>query len=338
MADIATLEVGDTATPVVDVIYNDPLTEVDYTLPSKGAAGTVQSRTQVGLDLETDTPIYDYSVLFSPALETTETIPADPEDPESEEYEKTFTVSVLTLDIYELGLAVDDEQIVDADAIQQEINTAKQISQSSLNTAQGINQQIQSDTSDIETYGRAEIENVVAKMEGHDEDLQTRDVIGMEEEELVRSAQENKVSADLISSDQQIMLEYVDNTFALRDVLKTTKTEMYESQQQSQTQTVRGLEEDQQNADAFHSQYLATSEAQNAFTNPEDFNYPTEERDEALYPDLSEIATLMQSSLLNPESTPNTVSITPDDSTSEPVNETTEFEPIVPPGVNEEDL
>lgn len=335
---VETLEIGDEAIPVVDVSFSDPNTGLDYTLPSKDAVGTVTGRFQVSVDVETDVPIYDYQVTFDPPLSTVEILPADPEDPDSEDQEITFSESRLVFEAADLGLETGQEDVtIDVTSIQQTVSQSKQISQSSLNTAVSINNQVQSDESSPETYGKAEIENVVNKMSRNDSDIQTRDVLGLSDEELKASAQENLISAELLSSDQQIMLEYVDNVFAQRDLLKAIREDMIDSQQQSQEQVLRGLEDDQANADAFQEQYLETTESQDAFEDPESFTFPEEVRDEDLYPKLSEIATLMNSALLNPEETVVPVVIEPDDdsSSSTPLPD---FEPIVPPGVDPEDV
>lgn len=335
---VDTLEIGDQAIPVVDLSYTDPGTGIDYTLPTKDTPGIVTNRYQVSVDVETDEPIYDYQVTFTPAVTTTEILPADPDDPESEDQILTFTESRLVFEASELGLDTgDDEPIIDVDAIQQTVNQAKQISSTALNTAIAVNSQVQNDESTPETYGRAEIDHVVDKMARNNADIQTRDITGLTDDELKEKAQENNITAELLSSDQQQLLEYIDNVFAQRDVLKSVRADMVDAQEQSQEQVQRGLEDDQANADAFQEQYLETAESQDSFLNPEGFTFPETERDDDLYPKLSEIATLMNSALLNSEDTVVPIVIEPeeDTSTSDPLPD---FEPIIPPGVDEEDL
>lgn len=333
---VETLEIGDEAIPVVDVSFTDPITGLDYTLPSKDAVGIVSNRFQVSVDVETDEPIYDYQVTFDPALTTVEILPADPDDPESEDTEVTFTEARLVFEAAELGLDTGDEDpIIDVQAIQQTVNEAKSISRTSLSTAVSINTQVQNDDSSPETYGRAEIDHVVEKMGRNDADIQTRDVTGLNDDELKEKAQENNITAELLGSDQQLMLEYIDNVFAQRDLLKAIREDMIDSQEQSQEQVKLGLEDDQANADAFQEQYLETAEAQNAFENPEAFTFPEEERDEELYPKLSEIATTMNSALLNPEESVTPITIAPDNNGSnlEPLPD---FQPIIPPGTGDD--
>ena len=335
---VDTLEIGAQAVPVVDSTFTDPLTGLEYTLPSKDTPGIVTDRFQVSVDVETDQPIYDYQVTFDPALTTVEILPADPNDPNSQDQEITFTESRLVFEAVDLGLDVGEEEpIIDVDAIQQTVSEAKQISSSSLATATSINSQVQNDESSPETYGRAEISSVTDKMARNDADIQTRDITGLNDDELKEFAQENNTTAELLGSDQQILLEYVDNVFAQRELLKSIRFDMIDSQEQSQEQVQRGLEDDQANADAFQEQYLETTEAQDSFVNPEGFEFPEEERDEDLYPKLSEISTLMQSALLNPEETQVPVVIEPEDNTT-PQEPLPEFEPIVPPGVEEDEL
>lgn len=333
MATVITLEVGDSAAPVVDIEFTDSITGVEVLLPTAGAPVIVIGRTQVSIDLETDTPIYAYQVQFVPTLVVPYIVPADPEDPESVEQELSVTVQFLGLDNSQLGLIEDEVPLIDVTGIQQAVDEAKQISSSSLSTATVINDSVQQEDASSQSFGRSEILTAVQTMEKNDTDIQGRDVIGLDETELRRMNSENRLTAQLLSSDQQIILEYVDNLFAFRSVLVEIDEELKDSAEQSNEQLLRGLEDDQDNADAFNDLYLAVPEAQNSFQNPSDFSYPVDTQNEEVYPDFSEIATLMQSSLLNPQNNPPVI-INPPSSVII-VEDDSEFQPIIPPGTEE---
>lgn len=335
MTTIITLEVGEQAIPVVDVSYTDPTTQVLVTLPTKDAIGVVLSRFQVSVDIETDLPIYSYQIQFTPAVTALYVVPADPEDPESVDEERSVTVDVLGMDNSQLGLTLDEEPIIDVVAIQQTVNESKQISQASLNTATAINNELQQLDPSALSFGRSEINSAVETMIKSDADISTRDVIGLSDEDLTRKGQENKITSELLSSDQQISLEYIDNLFAFREVLVNIDNEVKANAEESNVQVLRGLEEDQLNADAFNDSYLSVPAAQNSFVNPEGFDYPVEEQNSTVYPNFSEIATLMNSSLLNPETNPIPVVVVPPDTSGNDVVEEIPFEPIIPPGTEE---
>ncbi|RKZ90818.1 MAG: hypothetical protein DRQ40_10565 [Gammaproteobacteria bacterium] len=334
MVTIITLEIGDRAVPVVDTEYVDPATGILVTLPTNGAEGIVLSRVQVSVDLETDLPIYNYQVAFDPIVSYTYIVPADPEDPESVETERTVSVDILGMDNEDLGLVSGQEPVVDVVAIQQTINEAKQVSKTSLNSATSINNELKQLEVTDQSYGKSEIDSSVQTMEKNDADIATRDVIGLSDDQLLETGQENKITAELLSSDQQIILEYVDNLFAYRQVLADIDTSLKDASEQSAEQLLRGQVEDQANEDAFSETFLQVEGADNAFVDPSAFSYPVEEEQEINYPEFSRIATLMQSSLLNPETSgPDVVISPPEDPTVE--IEDTPFEPIIPPGTEE---
>lgn len=324
-----TLEVGDIATPVVDVVYIDPTTNVEITVLTNGVPGVVVNRVQNDIDLETQETIYTYNIQFTPPIVTPFIVP-DVKQPDGSllDEERTITNDVFWFDNADLGLAPPEELPVDLIAWQQEVNESKQISSSAVSSVQSArNSVLQDDISTI-SFGKQEILNSVSKMESNDANIQGSDVLSHAGEEQYSEANRNRVGSTLLGNDQQLYAEYVDNLFATRDILKERDAELKSDIAQSAEDTARGFADDTADTDSYITNYLSQTTA-NVFTEPTvdpDYEAIQAAKEERLLENYQQAAENVGSTLLNP---PTVAFETP------AKVEVQEDYPITPPGTEE---
>ena len=299
------LEVGDSATPLNNVIYSDPSTNTEVELPVAGVAGTVIDLRQEGVDSE-DYGIYRYSVSFSPAISVETTYLVTEDDGTETEEPITITVDEIWQLDYELGLAEDtSEVLIDDVAIQQQINEGKRKSDASLNKINSVASQVaQEDVSLMSDFGGQEIQDALANVQLGNTIAGENNVIGKPQDEL-KFAPSLGERAENIGSSSELFLEYVENLFAVRQYLQELDSERMASANKAQEQQTKADQEDTKNVATYSDTYLENEAGSNQVIADTDdyFVIPTEAKQESL-DDLSEIMNNLNNSVLGPDSEP----------------------------------